>query len=152
MKKLFDIYEYLYYRTFIWQKRLNGEKWAMFSAAYLPMILFLVHFILPILLLLDLYVYPLNDKTIVCIAFVIAICLSNYYDNRHNLIIDRYKRTSIYNNKLYVKRVWMLVVSTIVWIIITFVIYQMLRPDEVQSPYPSDEVIKQLRNIRNSNI
>lgn len=151
MKKLFDIYEYLYYRTFIWQKRLHGEKWAMFSAVFLPMILFWVHFILPIILLLDLYICSLNDKTVARFSFVFVIFISIYYENRHHFIINKYQRTNICN-KIYMKRLLIFIITTVMWIIITFIVYQMLRPDEIQNSYPSDEVIEQLRNIRNSNI
>ena len=151
MKKLFDIYEYLYYRTFIWQKRLNGEKWAMFSAGCLPIILLFFHFILPIFLLVDLCIYPLNENNIACFSFVFAVCISIYYDNRHNLILDKYQKTNGCK-QVYIKKIWMFILTTIVWLIVIFFIYQILRPDEVQSFYPSEEVLNQLRNIRYSKI
>lgn len=152
MKILFELYEYLYYRIFLWQKKLNGEKWAMFSAGYLPTILFCVHFILPILLLLDLCLGSMNDEIVIVISFISIVYFSVNLDNRHESIIDNYKNISKINNKIYLRKIWFLIVLTIAWLIIIFIIYQLLRPDEIQSPYPSEEVIKQLRNIRNSNI
>ena len=105
---------------------------------------------LPILLL-DLFL-PLKQELVFVIAGLIILYLSERFEFNHELIMNKFKNESKENIKLWKKKLFYLIVLTIVWMVIIFIIYQLLRPDEIQSPYPSEEVIKQLRNIRNSNI
>ena len=151
MKPLFEICEYLYYTIFLWQKKLNGERWAHFSAFYLPGIIICFNLMFLPILLLDLFL-PLKQELVFVIAGLIILYLSERFEFNHELIMNKFKNESKENIKLWKKKLFYLIVLTIVWMVIIFIIYQLMRPDEIQSPYPSEEVIKQLRNIRNSNI
>lgn len=151
MKQLFEICEYLYYTIFLWQKKLNGEGWAHFSAFYLPGIIISFDFMLLPILLLDLYL-PLKQELLFVLAGIIILYFSIRFELNHELIMNKFKHESQENMKLWKKKLFYLIVLTIAWMVIVFIIYQLLRPDEIQSPYPSEEVIEQLRNIRNSNV
>ena len=151
MKLLFEVCEYLYYIIFLWQKKLNGESWARFSSFYLPGSIITLNLMLLPAKLLELYL-QLEQELIYVIVGIFVLYLSFRFELNHDMIMNKFQNETKENIKLWKKRLFYLIAFSIVWIIVIFFVYQILRPDEIQSSYPSEEVLNQLRNIRYSNI
>lgn len=151
MKLLFEVCEYLYYIIFLWQKKLNGEGWARFSSFYLPGIIISLNLMLLPALLLELY-SQLEQELIYVILGIFILYFSIRFELNHDMIMNKFQNETKENIKLWKKKLFYLIAFSIVWLIVIFFIYQILRPDEVQNSYPSEEVLNQLRNIRNLNV
>ena len=102
-------------------------------------------------LLLELYSH-LEQELIYVILGIFILYFSIRFELNHDMIMNKFQNETKENIKLWKKKLFYLIAFSIVWLIVIFFIYQILRPDEVQNSYPSEEVLNQLRNIRFSNI
>lgn len=141
IEKIVDIYGYLYYRIYIWQKHINGEDSAPeIAARMLPTIMILGSLVVPILCVIDLLGIELNNAYIMITVFIL---FTIYYNQINiNQLENKYENETIFERKQRTKEMWILIGITIIWIII-FVLL-------ITEPAVDSDTINRLRELRNS--
>ena len=128
VKKIWNTYNYLLYRIYIWQKRINGKDSAPeIAARSLPGVMILGSFFIPFLCLID------------YIGIEIGII---YSKSNINMLEKRYENETIFERKQRTKEMWILIGGTFIWIII-FVLL-------ITEPSVDSETIDRLKELRNS--
>ena len=145
MKKIIliiiDSYNYLFYRIYKWQKRINGKYSAPeIAARILPINMILWSLALPFLYVIDLLGIELNSVYIMIPLFI----LYSIYDDQLNInqFENKYENETIFERKQRTKKMWILIGITIIWIII-FVLL-------ITEPAVYSDTINRLRELRNS--
>lgn len=142
VKKIWNTYNYLLYRIYIWQKRINGKDSAPeIAACSLPGVMILGSFFIPFLCLID-YIGIEIGIIPYFIAIIFALFLMFYSKSNINMLEKKYENETIFERKQRTKEMWILIGGTFIWIII-FVLL-------ITEPSVDSETIDRLKELRNS--
>ena len=165
-KYLSVIYEYMFYRVYIRRRKLwDRAPWLRtwspeMRASLVPLMLFSIAFVLP-LLFLFLHLLDIHNNTILVIIssvmyFIVDDFTDRFFLNKGNYlgIVRKYESENKYERKHRTKQVWILVLITVLWLVVFTCIVYFVFPHSSNSLYknPSSEYIEMLKEIRDQRL
>lgn len=109
IEEIYEIYEYLFYRTYIWQLRLWGEKRSPEVAGLLlPTSLFTFVFVGPIVGVLHSLEVQNNEELGILLAVIFTFAAHRLFvsDGRYLSIADKYRNETKEKQRQRMKQVW----------------------------------------------
>ena len=120
LKQIYEIYEYLFYRTYIWQLRLWGEKRSPEVAGLLlPTSLFTFVFVGPIVGVLHSLEVPNNEELGILLAVIFTFVAHRLFisDGQYLSIADKYRNETKEKQRQRMKQVWIFLAINLIWVI-----------------------------------
>jgi hypothetical protein len=155
LKQIYEIYEYLFYRTYIWQLRLWGEKNSPeIAGLLLPTSLFTFVFVGPIVGLLHSLEVPNNEELGVLLAVIFTFVAYRLFvnDERYLFIADKYRNETKERQRQRMRQVWIFLAMNLVWVIFCIFLFIRVIPPpsnvDTSNKNPPLEYIEMLKEIR----
>ena len=156
LKQIYEIYEYLFYRTYIWQLRLWGEKrLPEVAGLLLPTSLFTFVFVGPIVGVLHSLEVQNNEELGILLAVIFAFVAHRLFvsNGRYLSIADKYRNETKEKQRQRMKQVWIFLAINLIWVIFCiFLLIKVIPPPsnaDTSNKNPSQEYIEMLKDIRN---
>lgn len=154
-RQIYDIYEYLFYRTYVWQLRLWGEERSPEVAGLLlPTSLFTFVFIGPIVGTLHTLEVPNNEGISLLLAVIFAFVSYRLFvsDGRYLSIADKYRNETKEKQRQRMRQVWIFLIINFIWVIFCLFLFIKVIPTpsntDTSNKKPSSEYIEMLKEIR----
>jgi 4-hydroxybenzoate polyprenyltransferase len=141
--EMIDSYNYLLYRIYIWQKRINGENSApKMAACYLPLVMIFGSFVVPIFYTLNFLGINLNKQFLFIIFILFIWGYIDYASYNMKNIEAKFKDENVIERRQRTKNMWILIIITFLWITLFAILFA--------KPSIDFDTINNLREIRNS--
>ena len=155
IEEIYEIYEYLFYRTYIWQFRLWGEKRSPEVAGLLlPTSLFTFVFVGPIVGVLHSLEVPNNEELGILLAVIFTFVAHRLFisDGQYLSIADKYRNETKEKQRQRMKQVWIFLAINLIWVIFCIFLFIKVIPPpsnaDTSNKNPSPEYIEMLKDIR----
>ena len=140
---IYEIYEYLFYRTYIWQLRLWGEKRSPEVAGLLlPTSLFTFVFVGPIVGVLHSLEVQNNEELGILLAVIFTFVAHRLFisDGQYLSIADKYRNETKEKQRQRMKQVWIFLAINFIWVIFCNA--------DTSNKNPSPEYIEMLKRYK----
>ena len=155
LKQIYEIYEYLFYRTYIWQLRLWGEKRSPEVAGLLlPTSLFTFVFVGPIVGVLHSLEVPNNEELGILLAVIFTFVAHRLFiiNGQYLSIADKYRNETKEKQRQRMKLVWIFLAINLIWVIFCIFLFIKVIPPpsnaDTSNKNPSPEYIEMLKRYK----